>query len=174
MQEQRSNRADPSQLEPTERFTVRVPYYVKYRPGYPPELLALMEEEMGLTPQSAIADIGSGTGLLAEMFLKHGNAVYGVEPNLEMRRAGEEAMAAYPRFRSVNGAAEATTLPDACADFITVGQAFHWFDVVPTRREFVRILRLGGSVVLVWNRITTDTSAFMMGYEAVWRLVNRS
>ena len=76
---------DVSTFRPTDRFSDRVENYVKYRPGYPPGVLALMREEMALTPSSVVADIGSGTGLLARLFLENGCAVYGVEPNREMR-----------------------------------------------------------------------------------------
>jgi len=39
-------------------------------------------------PGALVADIGAGTGLLAELFLKNGYRVLGVEPNREMRQAG--------------------------------------------------------------------------------------
>lgn len=87
-----------------------------------------------------IADIGSGTGLLSELFLKQGNIVYGVEPNLEMRQAGELLLKDYPNFHSMNGSAELTTLPNQSIDLIVAGQAFHWFDVGQCRQEFQRIL----------------------------------
>ncbi|HEX8116661.1 MAG TPA: methyltransferase domain-containing protein, partial [Pyrinomonadaceae bacterium] len=74
--------------DPTARFSTRVADYIKYRPGYPPAVLRLLERECGLGPDSVVADVGSGTGLLSELFLKNGNRVYGVEPNREMREAG--------------------------------------------------------------------------------------
>ncbi len=125
----------------TARFSSRVADYVRYRPGYPRALVRLLEEECGLAPESVVADVGSGTGILSELFLHNGNRVYGVEPNREMREAGERLLAAYENFVSVDGRAEATTLEDACADFVTAGQAFHWFDPAGARREFQRILR---------------------------------
>src|SRR5437764_1020077 len=127
--------------DPTQRFSTRVDNYVKYRPGYPPAIVGLLEAECGLTPESVVADIGAGTGLLAELWLRHGNPVCGVEPNREMREAGARLLAAYPAFTSVDGTAEATTLPDQSVDFVTAGQAFHWFEPVAARREFARILR---------------------------------
>ena len=151
--------------DPTGRFSTRVADYVKYRPGYPPAVLRLLEEECGLSSTSIIADVGSGTGLLSEQFLKNGNRVYGVEPNREMREAGERLLAAYPNFVSVDGRAEATALEDASADFITAGQAFHWFDPPHARREFMRVLRPGGWVVLVWNDRRTSGTPFLEEYE---------
>jgi SAM-dependent methyltransferase len=112
-----------------------------------------------------IADIGSGTGLLTELFLQHGNRVFGVEPNPEMRAAGENFLARFPRFVSVSGAAEATTLPDGSVDMIVAGQAFHWFDREKTRPEFVRILKPNGWVVLTWNGYRVETSPLMAAYQ---------
>lgn len=137
--------------DPTSRFSTRVADYVKYRPGYPAAVLPLLAQECGLVPGSVVADIGSGTGLLSELFLRNGNRVHGVEPNREMREAGEQLLSVHPHFVSVDGRAEATTLGDHSVDFVTAGQAFHWFEPPQARREFLRILRPGGWVALVWN-----------------------
>lgn len=135
----------------TSRFSRRVADYARYRPGYPPGLVELLVREVTLTKESLIADIGSGTGLLSRVFLEAGYSVVGVEPNGDMRAAGDEQLAAYPAFRSVEGSADATTLPDGSCDLIAAGQAFHWFDPLPTRAEWVRILKPGGVVALIWN-----------------------
>jgi SAM-dependent methyltransferase len=129
----------------------------------------MLARDCRLTPADPVADVGSGTGFLAELFLRHGNPVFGVEPNREMREAGEQLLRGYSQFRSVDGTAEATTLPDRCAQFVTAGQAFHWFDPVRTKGEFARILRPGGWVVLVWNERLVDTTPFLQAYE---RLLN--
>jgi SAM-dependent methyltransferase len=109
--------------------------------------------------------VGSGTGLLSELFLKNGNRVYGVEPNRGMREAAERLLASYTNFVSVDGRAEETTLEDASVDFVTAGQAFHWFDPPRARREFMRILRPGGWVVLVWNDRRTAGTPILEDYE---------
>ncbi|MDT7808489.1 MAG: hypothetical protein QOJ70_2302 [Acidobacteriota bacterium] len=149
----------------TRRFSSRVEDYVRYRPGYPQALVRLLETECGLTPRSVLADVGSGTGILSELFLRHGNRVYGVEPNREMREAGERLLAACPNFVSVEGRAEATTLADLSVDFIIAGQAFHWFDAARARREFVRVLSHGGWTVLVWNDRRIAGTPFLEDYE---------
>ncbi len=152
-----------------QRFSSRVADYVRYRPGYPAATLDPLREECGLTPASVAADIGSGTGLLSRLFLDNGNLVYGVEPNGEMRAAGEDFLRSYPKFRSIDGCAEETTLPDASIDFVVAGQAFHWFDPEAARTEFARILRPGGSVAVVWNERRVKTSAFLRAYEGLLR-----
>jgi SAM-dependent methyltransferase len=151
--------------KPTERFSSRVENYIKYRPGYPPEIIDLLAEECGLTPSSVVADVGSGTGILSAMFLKNGNRVYAVEPNREMRAAAERLLGLYTDFKSLEGSAESTTLGEGCVDFVTAGQAFHWFDRAAARREFQRILKDGGWTVLVWNERRTDTTPFLVAYE---------
>ncbi|MBA3469996.1 MAG: class I SAM-dependent methyltransferase [Herpetosiphonaceae bacterium] len=150
----------------TRRFSTRVDNYVKYRPSYPAEIVALLAAECGLSASAQIADIGSGTGILSELWLRNGNPVYGIEPNRAMREAGEQLLALYPSFTSVDGSAEGTTLPDASVDFVTAGQAFHWFDQAKARAEWNRILRPAGWVVLIWNLRREDT-AFLRDYETV-------
>ncbi len=148
-----------------ERFSNRVENYVKYRPGYPPEVLDLFRAEMNLREDSVIADIGSGTGISAKLFLVNGNAVCGVEPNAPMRAAAEEFLREFPRFQSVDGTAENTNLPDNSVDFVIAAQAFHWFDKEKTRTEFKRILRPDGFVVLIWNERQLDSNLFLREYE---------
>ena len=148
-----------------QRFSSRVEDYVRYRPSYPPALLDLLRTECALRPGHVIADIGSGTGFLSELFLKNGNRVYGVEPNQGMRQAGEEYLASYDGFSSIEGCAESTTLDDASVDFVTAGQSFHWFEPDPARREFVRILKPDGWMLIAWNDRRMEEAPFTRAYE---------
>jgi len=154
-------------LDPTQRFSDRVENYVRFRPGYPREIVSVLEQSAGLKKGSIIADIGSGTGKSCEPFLGAGYSVIGVEPNDEMRRAAERLFADHARFRSVAGRAEMTTLPDASVDWILSGQAFHWFQAAQTRREFARILRSDGGIALVWNERRDDGSRFEREYDSI-------
>jgi SAM-dependent methyltransferase len=150
---------------PTERFSTRVDQYVRFRPGYPNEVIDLLKAECGLAPRSVVADIGSGTGIFSRLLLDAGCRVFGVEPNTEMRKAGENLPASYPSFTSVAGTAEATTLPGHSVDVVTAAQAAHWFERNAARGEFVRILKPGGWVVLVWNERSVDGTPFLKEYE---------
>lgn len=152
-------------LDPTRRFSNRVADYVKYRPHYPAAVREVLAREHGLRPEHVIADVGSGTGILTALFLDGGHTVYGIEPNAEMRAAGEALLAAQRGFRSIVGTAEATTLPAGSVDWVTAGQAFHWFDPVATRREWQRLLRPGGGVALVWNERRMEDTPFARAYE---------
>ena len=150
---------------PTERFSDRVADYVKYRPGYPAEALDLLSRECDLGPALTVADVGAGTGIFSRLLLQRGARVYAVEPNAPMREAAERLLANQPGFVSIAGSAEATGLPDASVDMITAAQAFHWFDRVKARQEFLRILKPGGWLVLVWNEREVDTTPFLQAYE---------
>src|SRR5581483_2371194 len=154
-----------SSVDSTKRFSSRVENYARYRPSYPKEALDALERDCGLTRESVIADIASGTGIFTKLLLEHGNPVFGVEPNPDMRRAGEEFLKQYAKFTSVAGTAEATTLPDAFVDFVTSAQAGHWFDIPKARQEFARILKPGGWLVLLWNERKIDSTPFLRDYE---------
>ena len=152
---------------PTTRFSDRVENYVRYRPGYPSEVIELLRHECGLRPHHVIADIASGTGLFTRLLLENGNSVFAVEPNAEMREMGAHVLEDYDKLVSVAGMAENTTLDSASVDFVTAAQAAHWFDLKRTRAEFVRILRPAGWCVLIWNERLTDSTPFLREYEQI-------
>lgn len=149
----------------TTRFTDRVENYIKYRPSYPAEVIEYLKSEGILKGDTVIADIGSGTGISAELFLKNGNIVYGVEPNDAMREAAEKLLSAYGNFRSINATAEETTLPKNSIDLIICAQAFHWFDIPKVKIEFKRILKPTGRICLMWNERILDGNPFLVAYE---------
>lgn len=152
---------------PTRRFSNRVEHYARYRPRYPAELVSVLARAVGLTPASVLADVGSGTGILSELLLQNGNAVFGIEPNEPMRRAAERQLSGWPSFRSVAGTAEQTTLADASVDGVLAAQAFHWFDHHKALAEFRRITRAEGWTALIWNARLTAASPFMGEYERI-------
>jgi len=160
--------AEPDR-NPIARFSDRAEDYAKYRPHYSPDVVKALQQACGLRPEHIIADVGCGTGMLAEIFLANGNRVIGVEPNREMRLAGEKYLADYPNFGMVEGSAEATTLPAASVEFVVAGQAFHWFRPREARVEFARILKPGGWAVLVWHDRDSQSTPFLHAYEAFVR-----
>lgn len=146
-------------MQPTERFTNRVENYVKYRPGYPDALVRTLESA-GLKPGALVVDVASGTGISTELFLRNGYRVIGVEPNAAMRAA-----AVVQGQDSREGLGEATGLPDATADLVFCAQAFHWLDPEAARREFLRIVKPGGLIAIVWNIRLRSGSAFLQELE---------
>lgn len=134
-----------------ERFSGRVQDYVRYRPTYSAAAVQFLREEFRLPLSAVIADVGSGTGILTKQFLDLGFTVHAVEPGDEMRQVAEEILKGIPNFRSHKGDSTKTGLERASVDLITAAQAFHWFDLEPTRIEFRRILKANGGVALLWN-----------------------
>jgi SAM-dependent methyltransferase len=155
--------------DPTRRFSDRVEAYARHRPGYPPGVVEVLAREAGLRPGAALADVGSGTGILTEALLDAGYAVFAVEPNEAMRAAAEGRLGGRAGFVSVAGRAEATGLAARSVDAVVAAQAFHWFEPVAARAELARILRPGGAILLVWNVRRSDASALMRGYHDMIR-----
>jgi ubiquinone/menaquinone biosynthesis C-methylase UbiE len=146
----------PERLQPdsTQRFTGRAEVYDLYRQRYPVEdILTHLRAWCGLTPSWLVADIGAGTGMLAEVFLSNRNRVIAVEPNAEMREQMHATFSklgkCWPKVEIIAASAEATTIPDASVDLIAVGRAFHWFDKDRALAEFRRILKPNGWVTLI-------------------------
>ena len=154
------------------RFDGRVEFYAKYRPGYPEQIISLLEKKIGFDVSKDVADIGSGTGILSRLFLNNGNLVFGIEPNDEMRKAAEEKLERFLNFICLKGTAEKTMLADKCVDIVTAGQAFHWFDSKKAKSEFKRILRPGGYVVIIWNE-RKNVSMFMKAYNKLLKTLSK-
>lgn len=151
----------------TKRFSDRVENYSKYRPKYPKEIIQKLQDKKILTKQKIIADIGSGTGIFSQLLLDAGCKVIGIEPNKEMRVASQKILKNYKHFTSVNGQAENTTLQKNSIDVITSAQAFHWFDLKETRKEFLRILKPAGYLIIIWNERLINEIPFQKDYDSL-------
>jgi len=134
-----------------ERFTGKADLYKKFRPSYPKEFIDYLYSQVGFNQDSAVADIGSGTGIFSRLLLERGSKVYCIEPNEDMRRTAIQDLSGFANFIPVSAPAENTGLQDNSVDFVTAAQAFHWFDRQAFKSECQRILKPGGKVVLVWN-----------------------
>lgn len=151
--------------ENADRFAGKAQDYQEYRPRYPRKILELLANECGVTRNSTIADIASGTGLCAEIFLENGNPLTAVEPNGEMRAICSLLCRKYPNLKVMDGTAESTGLASASVDLLTAAQAMHWFDLSAAKKEFSRILRSGGWCVVVYNERRMGGDRFHDGYE---------
>jgi len=125
--------------------------YASFRPSYPRAFMEYLRGGVGIRESCAVADIGSGTGILTRQLLESGVQVFAVEPNADMRAVAEADLRGFGGFVSVNGTAESTTLAAHSVGFVTAAQAFHWFDSKRFKAECARIMKPRGKVVLVWN-----------------------
>jgi SAM-dependent methyltransferase len=123
--------------------------YERARPSYPQEAIDWLVAQTELGPGKTVVDLGAGTGKLTRLLIPSGARVVAVEPIPEMRAhiGGAELL---------DGTAEEIPLADGSVDVLTVAQAFHWFDHDRALPEIHRVLRDGGSLVLVWNMRDLD------------------
>jgi ubiquinone/menaquinone biosynthesis C-methylase UbiE len=154
-------------MDPRDRFTARADVYERARPSYPKAALDVLCDHYNLTPQTRVADLGSGTGIFARLLLGSGAKVIAVEPNADMRNVAEAALKSESRFQSIAGRAEATTLPHASIDLVTAAQAFHWFDLDQFIPELTRILAPQGRAAFVWNDRDLEGTPFLRAYETI-------
>ncbi len=154
---------EPADPDPTRRFSDLADLYARFRPSYPAGAIDAILDGLAPPATLAAADVGAGTGIASRLLAERGVRVEAVEPNAAMRKAA----APHPRVTWHEGTAVATGLADASVDLVLVAQAFHWFEVGPTTREFQRILRPGGRLAVMWNRRTRD-DAFTLGYRTAF------
>jgi SAM-dependent methyltransferase len=161
-------------MDPISKFNKKVKKYTLYRPGYPSEIITFLQEELSFNKEHVVADIGSGTGLFTKLILENGNLTFGIEPNFSMREQSITELSNYQNFTIIDGRAEDTKLDTNSIDFIFAVQSFHWFNNNEARKEFKRILRNNGYVVLIWNQRSTDNSSFLKSYELLLKTYARN
>jgi len=148
------------------RFADLAPRYDAARPQAPAELAEVLMQWSGRS-EPDVVDVGAGTGLSTVIWVGRARQVTAVEPGDRMRAValgrlglnpdrpagvlassgparGGSAAARPTAVTVAAGSAEATGLPDECADIVTASQAMHWFDAARALPEIARILRPGG------------------------------
>jgi SAM-dependent methyltransferase len=153
---------------PIGRFAGRADLYRRYRPSYPGPAIDFVLAHCRLVTGASVADIGCGTGISSRLLASRGLTVTGIEPNDEMRQLAEAEPilpgATVPDYRS--GRAEDTGLPSSALDAVVAAQSFHWFEPQAALREFQRILKPGGWVILIWNE-HDERDAFTAAFSAL-------
>jgi SAM-dependent methyltransferase len=143
-------------FDPIAAYDGKAGDYAAHRLPYARAAIDWLAEATGLAPTWVVADIASGTGHLTKLLAGRARRIYAVEPNDQMRLEAQRALSGDDTVEHVVGRAEDTTLPASSIDLITVGQALHWFDLDAAGREFGRVLRPGGWIAVVWNRLGSD------------------
>jgi SAM-dependent methyltransferase len=172
VEEQKQNLSvdDSSSVNDAEKiFNGTSLFYSRYRPTYPHDIIDTLSEVADFSSDWTVADIGSGTGILATLFLENGNHVKCIEPNGEMREMSIRNLAGAGKVDFIEGTGESSGLPDASVDLVVCGQSFHWMDAKPAMQEFSRILRGRKWVALIWNDRVMDPGTFTWEYESVVR-----
>jgi SAM-dependent methyltransferase len=118
--------------------------YERGRPGWPVEAVRIPR----LPSDAEVLDLGAGTGKLTRLLTSAFARVAAVEPAEDMRRV---FVALSPDVDLTPGAAEAIPLEEDSIDAVFVGQAFHKFEDELALAEIARVLRPGGTLVLLWN-----------------------
>jgi SAM-dependent methyltransferase len=133
-------------------FGATVRDYAKYRTAFPSELFARLTSMNVGTSGQRVADLGTGTGVLARGFAAGGCDVTGVDvaPELldQARRQDAEAGVAVT-YRLAP--AEETGLPGAAWDVVSAGHCWHWFDRTRAAAEARRLLTAGGALVITYR-----------------------
>jgi SAM-dependent methyltransferase len=140
--------------------------YEAARPGYPPDAVAWMVEQLGITASSRVGDLAAGTGKLTRVLAPTGAFVFGIEPVAGMRATFREVL---PETPLIAATSEALALRDASLDAIVVAQAWHWFDHERASAEAARVVKPGGGLGLMWN--ARDRSVPWV--DEVWTIMDR-
>jgi SAM-dependent methyltransferase len=130
-----------------ERFMGFADVYDAFRPRPPLAVLDILTQLAEVQRPALVVDLGSGTGLSTALWADRAAQVVGVEPSADMRAQAEQRVAGLADPANVRyqaGYANATGLPDVCADIVTCSQSLHWMEPVSTFAEIARILRPGG------------------------------
>jgi SAM-dependent methyltransferase len=133
-------------VDSVSRFLGFADTYDRARPKPPVELVDLLTQWCGVD-EPDVVDIGAGTGLSTVVWEGRAQHVLAVEPSQDMRAIASQRFARLPEkhvFTAIDATAQATGLPDECADLVTASQAMHWFDPAQVLPEVVRLLRPGG------------------------------
>ncbi|MDX3235873.1 class I SAM-dependent methyltransferase [Streptomyces sp. ME03-5709C] len=144
--------------------------YERSRPSYPMAALAELADALPLEAGRTVVDLGAGTGKFTRLLALTGAEVIAVEPVAEMRERLAELL---PGVRVTAGTAEATGLPDGCADAVVAAQSWHWFQEEEALAEVERLLRPGGALALVWNTYDTSVPWVRDYQDIVFRLAPR-
>ncbi len=123
--------------------------YERGRPGYPDALVPLLIQEGGLTPDSLIVDLGSGTGKLTRLLAQIPSKIVAIEPIPAMRN---EFTRSLPDIPVIDATAVSMPFATESVELVTCGQSFRWFATDEALDEIFRVLRPKGTLVLVFNR----------------------
>lgn len=134
------------------RFQSTVPFYTRYRLGYPSRLIERVIELTGVQAGDSMLDLGTGPGLLAVPFAAAGMRVTAADPEPAMlAAAAETARAAGVKLDLWSGGSDDLTPDMGPYRLVTMGRSFHWMDRAATLVRLDSIIGRGGAIVLFYD-----------------------
>jgi ubiquinone/menaquinone biosynthesis C-methylase UbiE len=152
------------------RFKSAVPFYERYRLGYPDRLIRRVVALADLRPGDPVLDLGTGPGLLAVPFARAGMAVTAADPEPTMlEAAAAAAQAAGVEVTLWQGGSYELTPDMGPFRLVTIGRAFHWMDREATLKILDKIVTPDGGVAFFhdahpdvtenrWFRVLRETA----------------
>ena len=136
-------------------FSLGAELYQQVRPSYPPEILVWLQDQLKVSENSTVIDLGSGTGKFLPFVLQTQAKVIAVEPVTAMREQLEQR---YSTVECLQTSSDQLLVKDESINAIICAQSFHWFSNIETLKEMYRVLIPSGHLGLVWNQrdITVD------------------
>ncbi|WP_225773923.1 class I SAM-dependent methyltransferase [Pseudomonas sp. Marseille-Q5115] len=122
--------------------------YDQGRPGYPPEIKKWLTAEMEIKNQTAVLDLGAGTGKFTRLLVDLHANVTAVEPEPSMAERFHKTL---PGITLLSGTADEIPLPSQSMNAVVCAQSFHLFASEQSMREIHRVLKPGGHLGLFWN-----------------------
>jgi SAM-dependent methyltransferase len=126
-----------------DHFSTIATQYATYRPHYPAELAA--ELAARCERRDFAWEAGCGSGQLTTSLAPHFATIIATDPS----QAQLDAADPRPNIDYRRAPAEASGLPDGCADLVVAAQAAHWFDWPRFVAETARVAKPGALVALV-------------------------
>jgi SAM-dependent methyltransferase len=127
-----------------ESFGAVADAYDRYRPRYPSALVAALVARAGVR----VLDVGAGTGIASAQLVEAGAHVLAVEPDPQMA-----SVAAAKGIRVEQATFEEWQPAGRTFDLVVFAQSFHWVRPLPSLEKVKTILRPGGRLALLANRI---------------------
>ena len=125
--------------------------YAKFRDIYPPEFYEMILKRGFCTEGQHVLDLGTGTGVIPRNLYRFGAAWCGTDISPEQieqakRLAAENGMEI--DFRAAS--AETTDYPDSSFDVVTACQCYWYFDPEKAYPNIARMLKPGGTLLLLY------------------------
>ncbi len=121
--------------------------YDRYRPSPPPQALDWLIP----AGAAAVLDLAAGTGAVTREIMARNPRparVVAVEPDARMHAV---LAARCPGAEVLDGQGEDIPLPDASVDAVLISAAWHWLDPERAVPEITRVLRVGGTLGVIWT-----------------------